>query len=295
MIVGKKAGIAAALVVAAAVTVWSLWRPEQPAVQPATAAKPATEARQASTSNAQASLPKLPPPVAVTKQADAAISLSAKVKELSASPEPRDAYTAFHILRQCKHARDEERQYQLTRRAEQDPERVLLINAGVVGEKFIKQSCGDLKDADFRDKIALVERAAEAGVPMAALYYSAEGPWGDTEALYSRWDDPLVQEWRAKAIRLWHLAAQKGDVTALNAIQSNYETGEGLIAERNSELALRYAVAKHIVHEAEAGRKIWGAKWELEQMTAAVTPEAAAREKAAGEAMAKEILSGRKQ
>jgi hypothetical protein len=294
MIVGMKVGIATALVVAAAATVWLLRKPELPAAQPAAAAKPATEVRQASTSNASASLPK-PPLVALTQQADAAISLSAKVKKLSASPEPRDAYTAFHILRQCKHARDEERQYQLTRRAEQDPDRALLINAGVVGEKFIKQSCGDLTEADFRDRLALVERAAEAGIPMAALYFSAEGPWGDTEALYSRWDDPLVQEWRARAIRLWHLAAQKGDVGALGAIQSNYETGEGLIAEKNSELALRYAVAKHIVHEAETGRAIVGAKRELDQMIAAVTSEAAAREKAAGEAMAKHILSGRKQ
>jgi hypothetical protein len=285
----RRIGIAAAFI--AVVTIWLLRQPEPQVTPPPVVALKPNEIRPESP-NAIASHPPVPT-AGVAKQQDATISLAAKLKELAASPEPRDAFTAFHILRQCKYARDEERRYQMTPHAERDPDRATLINAGVVGAKFIEQSCGDLKEADFRDRIALLERAAEAGVPMAALRFGAEGPWGDEQALYTRWDDPLVQEWRIKVIRLTHLAASKGDVSALSSLQAQYEDGAGLIAEKNSELALQYAVAKHIVHEAQTGRKIVGAKWELEQMTAAVAPEVAARARSAGEKLAKEALGGK--
>jgi TPR repeat protein len=294
MIVGKRAGIAAALVVAAAVTVWSLWRPEPPATQPTAATKPASEVRQASTINMPASLPKLPP-AAVAKQADTAISLSAQVKELSASASPKDAFSAYWILQQCRHARKSERDHQLTPQAQRSEDYDGLVSVGAAGPQFVARVCGDLTDSDFRNLLTLIERAAEAGEPMAALYFSSEGPWGDVEALYSRWDDPLVQEWRAKVIRLINFAARKGDVAALTALQNQYETGEGLIAEKNPDLALRYAVAKQIVHDAMTGRKLMYSKKELAELSAAVAPDAAVRERAAGEALAQEILAGRKQ
>jgi hypothetical protein len=219
--------------------------------------------------------------------------LSAKVKALAASSEPRDAFTAFHILSQCKLARDEERQYQLTKQSERDPERAWLVQAGVVGAKAIEKACGDLDESDFRDRIVLVERAAEAGVPMAAIRLANEGPWGDESALHTRWDDPVVQEWRQKVIRLTHLAARKGDVASLSSLQAQYEDGAGLIAEKNPELALQFAVAKHMVYEAQTGRKMIGAKRELEDMTAALTADAAARARSAGELLAKEATGGR--
>jgi hypothetical protein len=284
----KKLGVAVVLV--AAMSAWLVWRPEPHSAPPVVAASP-IEAQQIAPAATQ--VPSPAPTVTAAKQSDAAISLSAKVKFLSASPEPRDAFTAFHILSQCKSAKDEERQYQQTRQAERDPERALLVRAGVVGPEAVDKACGDLQDGDFRARIALVERAAEAGVPMAALRLANEGPWGDEQALYTRWDDPLVQEWRAKVIRLTQLAATKGDVTALNALQAQYEDGAGLIAEKNSELALQYAVAKHIVYEAQTGRKIVGAKQELEHMTAAVSSEVATRARSAGEKLAKEALGGK--
>ena len=87
-------------------------------------------------------------------------------------------------------------------------------------------------------------------------------------------------------------AKTMGDVAALNAIQAQYEDGAGLIAEKNPELPLQYAVAKHIVYEAQTGRKILGAQRELEHMTVAVSPEVATRARSAGETLAKEALGG---
>jgi hypothetical protein len=233
-------------------------------------------------------------PLTTSATAPAALSLSERVRALSASGDPRDAFTGYHILSQCRAAKEEERQYQQTRQAERDPDRTALVQAGIVGAKAIENACGDLQPWDFRDRLALVERAAEAGVPMAAVRFAGEGPWGDEQALYTRWDDPLVQEWRKKAAGLLQLAASKGDVTALNSLQAQYEDGAGLIAERNPELALRYAVAKHIVHQAQTGKPILGAKRELADMAAMVSTDVAARAQADGEAMAKEILGGKK-
>jgi hypothetical protein len=234
-------------------------------------------------------------PPAASGSAPAVASLSAKVKELAASKDPKDAFSAYWILQQCRHANRSEREHQLTRQADRSPDYEGRVSVGAAGPAFVVRDCGDLQDADFKNMLTLVERAAEAGVPMAALYYAEEGPWGDVDAVRSRWNDPLVQEWRAKVIRLWHLAASKGDVSALDALQSQYETGEGLIAERNAGLALRYAVAKQIVHEAITGREMPYSKKELSKMTAAVTPEVAARETAAGQTLAREALAGRSQ
>lgn len=236
----------------------------------------------------------LPGSAPVGIQTANAASMSARVKVLSASSDPRDAFTAFHILSQCKWAREEQQQHQMKRLSEQDAGRAVLVEAGVVGEKAIERACGDLREGDFVGRLALVERAAEAGVPMAALRLANEGPWGDMQAAYTRWDDPLVQEWRARMIRLWTLAAKNGDVSTLNALQAQYETGAGLVAERNPELALQFAVAKHLVHEAQTGRKIVGAKGELAALAAVVSPDAALRARAAGESLAKEALGGKK-
>lgn len=279
-----------AAVLVGAAMVWLLGRPDEHVVASAPTVRPAAVQLPSS-----AAIPPSAPIPAVTsaKREDTVPSLSAKVKELSASTDARDAFTAYHILSQCKSARDEEWRYQQTRQAERDPQRAALVQAGVVGSKAVEQACGDLQDGDFKARLALVERAAERGVPMAALRLATEGPWGDQQALYTRWEDPLVQEWRAKVIRLIEMAARKGDVMALGSIQAQYEDGLGLIEEKDPERALQYAVAKHIVYEAQTGRTIWGAKRELEEMTAAVSPEVAMRARSAGEKLAKEALAGK--
>lgn len=225
--------------------------------------------------------------------AEVTASLSDRVNKLPASSDPQDAFSAYEILRQCQSARDEERQHQQTREAERDPKRAVFAEAGVVGSKAVARACGDLRPSDFRNRLALVERAAEAGVPMAALRFAEEGPWGDIQSLYVRSDDPLVQQWRTKAVRLIQLAASKGDVTSLNSLQAQYEDGAGLVAEKNLELALRYAVAKHLVHEMQTGRKILGADRELADLRDALAPDVAARARLDGERIAREAFEGR--
>jgi hypothetical protein len=253
---------------------------EQPG-DPAATPSPAIAAQSSSS-------PALVAVSAITKPA----SLSTEVKLLSSSTNSADAFKAFELLSYCKWAQEDEKRFQNTKLAERSADRLAERDAGTSGPQRIAQLCGDLTPADFTNRLALLERAAEAAVPMAAVRFSSEGPFGDYDALYHRWNDPAVQEWRAKTIRLLNLAAEKGDVSALASIAAQYETGSGLIAERNPELALKYTVAKQVVYEAQTGRKQFASKWEIDNMSAKLSPDDALKARAEGQGLAKTILKG---
>jgi hypothetical protein len=249
-----------------------------------------------STASQEADRPSPPTPQSAngaSQTLQAQTGLSVRVAQLAASQNPQDALTAYHVLAQCRWAKQEQQQYNSRVGADQDPNRPALVEQGVVGPAAIARLCGDLSNQDIAGRIALVEHAAAAAVPMAALRFAEEGPWGDSSALYTRWDDPLVQEWRAKAIRYLHLAAERGDVDSITSLQRQYETGEGLIGRRDAALALQFAVAKSIVFRATTGRPGIATDRELVELSSELDPEVAARARNAGEEFAKIALSGR--
>lgn len=230
-------------------------------------------------------------PTARPQATGPAFSLTERVRSLAKSPDPIDAYRAYVILSECKSARDEEHVLLETKQADRDPNQVKLIEAEFFKQR-IMQACGDLTAGEIAGRLALIERAAEAGVPVAALQMSNEGPWGDPHALYTRWSDPLVQDWRAKVVSLITRSAEKGDIAALTSLAAQYESGSGLVAERDLEVALKYVVAQNVLHEAKLGRPVLGGEKQARELSARLSTEAAERARDAGIKLAKAALGG---
>lgn len=221
-----------------------------------------------------------------------AFSLAAKVSSLAASPNAIDAYRAYNILSECRSAQAEEKRYLDTRSAERDADTKRLYDSGYFRAR-IEQACGDLTSSDLARRLALIERAAEAAVPVAALQMSNEGPWGDPSALYARWSDPLVQEWRIRVITLITRSAEKGDVAALTSLAAQYESGSGLVAQQNLERALTYTVAQNLIHQAQTGKPVLGGERHAQRIASQLAPQVAERARQAGTQLA-EAATGRK-
>jgi hypothetical protein len=78
--------------------------------------------------------------------------------------------------------------------------------------------CKKLDEVTRRKRLEYIEKAASEGTAGAAIYLAAEGPFGDYSSLQTRPDDPLVVEWKLKAMSYLTKAADNGDLTALLAL-----------------------------------------------------------------------------
>jgi hypothetical protein len=101
--------------------------------------------------------------------------------------------------------------------------------------------CRELGPAEFAKALALLEQAAISRVPGAAIDFANEGPFGDLNALVTRPDDPLVKDWRSRAIGYLESSASAGHVDSLSTLSMIYSSGRD--AERNPKTALMYQVA----------------------------------------------------
>ena len=115
-------------------------------------------------------------------------SPGARVERLTASGDPSDAYRAFRLIEQCVRARESD------------------------------AACRGIGAAQRRDRLALLEKAARAGVPGAASAWAGAGPFGDKSALTQRPDDPLVAEWVRDAVEMIRAAAGRNDVAAITQL-----------------------------------------------------------------------------
>jgi hypothetical protein len=181
---------------------------------------------------------------------------SARLATLVASGNPADAFAAYNMTMDCVWARQRYQQADLQPIGERSDETKAALADGTLMSK-VAESCGDMTDTQIRDRLKYVEAAAAAGIPMAALRLSAEGPFGDPTALANRPDDPAVLEWRQRVSGLIKLAADRGDLTAMASLSNMYESGTGIIGQKDPYKALEYATAK----------------WELQkQLTGAASP-----------------------
>lgn len=98
----------------------------------------------------------------------------------------------------------------------------------------------------------LIERAAAARVPGAAHEFMAAGPNGEIDALEARPEDPMVIEWKSKALEQLRASATAGDVEALETLANEYESG--FLVDTSRELALRYRVAFIEARQLQSGR-----------------------------------------
>lgn len=211
-----------------------------------------------------------------------------KFEVLAISGDPADNFKAYVILNECTMSRDEKQRTLMTRPADLDNRQKSLIQSAGI-DSAIATSCGDLDIADFARRLPLLEKAAEAGIEMAAIRLTTEGPWGDPSALTSRGNDPLVIEWRARMESLIRRAAEKGDLMAIFSLSEQYSTGIGVAAKIDNELALTYATAFHTIYEAKHGRPAEGKFITIKHLRQRLETETANRAQDAGLRLAQKI------
>lgn len=160
------------------------------------------------------------------------------------------------------------------------------LRNGLEPAEWRLRACGDLTDQMHSQNLALLERAAAAGFPNAALSLMSEGPFGDWSALHTRPDDPQVLDWRKRMFSLIELAASKGDFTAMSTLADQYATGQGvgmIEGGTNAARALEYATAMHLLYESRRGKEMLGKAQQLAKLAALLKPEEASKAREAGE------------
>ncbi len=211
----------------------------------------------------------------------AASTLSTRYEQLAGSGNPANAFAAYNLAMDCVWARQQLRQIELQAPGERSEESKTGLTDGSLAARAT-EACGDITDAQIESRLKYVEAAAAAGVPLAALRLSAEGPFGDQTALSNRPDDPAVLQWRERVAALIKLAADKGDLASMASLSNMYESGTGIIGQRDPYKALEYATAKW-----ELQRQLTGTPPPFQEklsskLAAALTPEQAQSAREAG-------------
>src|SRR6185369_12834389 len=122
-----------------------------------------------------------PPPVDVP--APMQRSLAAEVDRLMRSADARDAFAAYTLIDGCLRARDAE---SVVRALPVSAENQAIRQANAASPERPELLCGDLTSAQIAGRLSLLERAAAAAVPGAAMALVDEGPFGDRSALEQR-------------------------------------------------------------------------------------------------------------
>jgi hypothetical protein len=139
-------------------------------------------------------------------------SAAATIERLTGTGDPRDAYQAFRLIAKCVRARElDDEMKSLPMGPDFAAERAAYGD----GRQRVRDACQDITPAQIAARLALVEKAARAGVPGAVSACIGEGPFGDKTALEQRPDDPLVTEWVEQAIASVKAAARRDDVEAI--------------------------------------------------------------------------------
>lgn len=202
-------------------------------------------------------------------------SIRQQVAQQVAQGTPSAAFEAYGLIAVCVASRWVEQFAMSQKAATMDAHLAGQLASGELARNAA-QACGDLSPQDIASRLPLLEKAAAAGVPMAALYLAAEGPWGDPSALYTRPADPLVLEWRQRVAELLHLSAAKGDMSALQSLVNQYTSGEGVIGRVDARKALMYRTAYNVIYEERAKRSPRGKDQELKRLIARLPKDQAA-------------------
>jgi hypothetical protein len=166
------------------------------------------------------------PPASRPDTTTAHASLAARVERLSRSGSPRDAFVAFGLLERCVRTQEFDRHLKSLPMAQG---LVALRAAYGDGRRWLRDACGDLAASQLDARVALVEKAALAGVPGAASAWIEQGPFGDKTALAQRPGDPLVVAWVDQALAWVKSGATHDDVESilqLGMISLNWELSD---------------------------------------------------------------------
>jgi hypothetical protein len=153
-------------------------------------------------------------------------SLAARVERLAHTGSPRDAFAAFGLLARCVRAHEFDTHLKsLPMALGLDTLRASYGD----GQRWLREACSDLSTSQLDARVALVEKAAVAGVPGAASAWIEQGPFGDKSALDQRPDDPLVTSWVEQAIAWVKSGATHDDIESivqLGMISLNWELSD---------------------------------------------------------------------
>lgn len=209
-------------------------------------------------------------------------------EHLAKSESAADNFEAYVLLADCVMAMDQKQLTRVTRQAELDNRQKALIQSGSV-DSAIAANCGDFNGSDLERRLPLLEKAAKAGIPMAAIHLTSQGPWGDPSALTTRGNDPLVVEWKSRMETLIRIAADKGDLMAIFSLSEQYSTGVGVAERIDNELALTYATAFYSLYEFTHGKQSEGALATIDSLRGKLKVEVATKATEAGQRLAQKI------
>lgn len=167
------------------------------------------------------------------------ILLAQRIEQLAASGTPQDAWRAWWLLHACAaFARDGRLPHDDgaddggPREPVADPARF----------------CAGMTERMRMARIDYLERAARGGVEGALAALVEEGPFGDPDALRTRPDDPLVQEWKARVNGLLAQRAEQGSWSSLYLQFTGFWfENPAITADRQSALAYGMALRDILV------------------------------------------------
>ena len=128
-----------------------------------------------------------------------------------------------------------------------------------------------------------LRHAANAGVRGALANYVMEGPDGNGVPVSDRASDPLISQWWAEVERLTHVAAESGDVYALQALAIRYENDP---EQRDPRRSWAYWLAANQMQVEVTGKPFLS----FDRMAGAITRSLSSEEILLSEAMAGQLL-----
>jgi len=226
----------AATSIVALVAVFLIWRTATPpSLSPVTpvpvASHAAVPAEGGRVGPSVAAVAKQAAPPKVVPAAAPAADRAAQVDRWADSPDPADAMLAYRAAFDCLQARrDERRPAEEVARERQQMEDALPLDqrAGIRAHwPGATAACGNLRSDQVQRRMQWLRRAAQAGVPMAAMEFVLEGPAGDgllQDLGVPR--PPLTDAWRAERDAFIDAALQRCDMGLVGYLGMNLQ-GDG--------------------------------------------------------------------
>ena len=215
--------------------------------------------------------------------AASARSLKEQVETLLATDDPKDAYGAYFLVTACTEFR---RDAEFRLRDDNGNKREMTA----AERRQLTGMCSGMTERERQSRLDHLAKAVKGRVPMAALSFATEGPFGDPSALVTRPEDPLVKEWKVTAATQLTQAADAGDVATL-IVWGFQLLGGSDLAPRDPVLGYGYLLAYGLVQTDRMGAGDVGAQTYKDgsQLMTALSHDLSREQRAAAMANARAI------
>lgn len=191
--------------------------------------------------NVAPTIPQAPPPAphkietpeSVNSKIQKSLSPASHIDTLAKSKDPKDNYEAYRLIKACVDTRAQGELLPLTAKRQ-----------GMSPGQFENLVCGDLSPGQLASRTILIERAARAHVPGAAVDYITQAP--DGRPRDEVWNEPAYQQWKIEASQLIRRAAENGDVSALLYVTDFFERGPD--GKNATEAIKYYSALRELAH-----------------------------------------------